>query len=39
VGSAVAPLAFRTTGLGTWFRRGLTALQIVRGLRDRQPQA
>ncbi len=35
VGSAVAPMALRTTGIGTWFRRGLTALQIVRGLRDR----
>jgi hypothetical protein len=39
VGSAVAPLALRTTGMGTWFRRGLAALRIVRGLRDRQSRA
>lgn len=36
VGSAVAPVAMRATGLGTWFRRGLAAWQIVRGLRDRR---
>ena len=35
VGSAIAPVAFRATGLGTWVRRGLAAWQIVRGLRDR----
>ncbi len=32
VGSAVAPVALRATSLGTWFRRGLTAWQIVREL-------
>lgn len=36
VGGAVVPLAFRATGLGTWFRRGLAAFRIVRGLRDRR---
>jgi YqjK-like protein len=35
VGAAVAPVALRTAGLATWFRRGLMAWQIVRGLRDR----
>ena len=38
VGAAVAPMAFRTTPLGTWFRRGLAAFQIVRGLRNRRLQ-
>jgi hypothetical protein len=36
VGSALAPVAIGATGLGTWFRRGLAAWQIVRGLRDRR---
>jgi hypothetical protein len=36
LGSAVAPVAMRATRLGAWFRRGLAAWQIVRGLRDRK---
>ena len=36
LGSAVAPVAIGAAGLGTWFRRGLAAWQIVRGLRDRR---
>lgn len=35
VGTAVAPMALRTGGVGRWFRRGLAAWQIVRGLRAR----
>jgi YqjK-like protein len=35
VGAAVAPMAFRTTPLGTWLRRGLAAFRVVRELRDR----
>jgi hypothetical protein len=38
VGTAVAPMAFRTRARGTWFRRGLAAFQIVRGLRNRHSQ-
>ena len=36
VGSALAPVAISAAGLGTWFRRGLAAWQIVRGFRDRK---
>jgi hypothetical protein len=35
VGSALAPMAVSAAGLGTWFRRGLAAWQIVRRLRER----
>jgi len=38
VGAAVAPMALRTTVLGTWFHRGLAAFQLVRGLRGRHSQ-
>jgi len=33
MGTAMAPLAFRTGGLGGWLRRGFAAWQIVRRLR------
>jgi len=38
-GAAMAPLAFRPTRLGTWFRRGFLAFQFVRQLRAREPRA
>lgn len=32
VGTALAPVALGTAGLGMWLRRGFAALQIARGL-------
>ncbi len=33
MGTAIAPLALRNAGLGTWLRRGFTAWRVLRRLR------